>query len=313
MNLIKSTSLLLSAIHTANAGLRGNDRMYNEVIYSTEYEACTCGNGKAKIWGPGGPHTALLPAAELFNKANEGNISSEVEVCFGPEHTWREQALECGGGLMSAAEQQLAGMARVYEDILDTSSARYADLATPLTMHGATIITSKGNPKGIKSLADILDRDDIGMVTVDGNYHDTLTSGTALWEDVIGRTGSLKDTIDLRNKICYVASGAGDARNQLLEPEKTGCDAWIYWSDWIDANPDLFEEVELDPELVVYRDLAVMPTTNPDGKIIQEFISYVQSSEEANLIMNQAGWCTDCTTKETGLEAKVYQQVAQTD
>ena len=29
---------------------------------------CECGNGKAKLWGPGGPHTALIPAAEIFNQ-----------------------------------------------------------------------------------------------------------------------------------------------------------------------------------------------------------------------------------------------------
>eukprot|EP01083_Nonionella_stella_P041750 113074_1 len=98
----------------ANASLRGH-------VSSTE-TPCQCGNGKAKIWGPGGPHTALIPAADLFNVRQKANGDSEgaipIEICFGPESTWREQALECAGGLMTAAEQQVAGFARVYEGIL---------------------------------------------------------------------------------------------------------------------------------------------------------------------------------------------------
>lgn len=201
---------------------------------------------------------------------------------------------------MTAAEQQAAGMARIYKEILDTSSGRYSDLATPLTMHGTTIIVPKGNPKGITSLADILDRNDIGMVVVDGNYHDTLTSGTALWEDIIGRTGKLEDTANLRDKICHVASGAGDARNQLMDYEETGCDVWLYWHDWIVANPDKFDEIELEEELTIYRDLAVMHTTNPDGDAVKDFISFVLDSTEANTAMAFEGWCTDCTASKKG-------------
>lgn len=306
MNLVKSTSLLLATSTATTYALRGAPvnisylNIESSETTSSSDDSCTCGNGKAKIWGPGGPHTALIPAAELFNEANTDSDASPIEICYGPEHTWREQALECAGGLMTAAEQQAAGMARIYKEILDTSTGRYSDLATPLTMHGTTIIVPKGNPKGITSLADIIKRDDIGMVVVDGNYHDTLTSGTALWEDIIGRTGKLADTANLRDKICYVASGAGDARNQLMDSEETGCDVWLYWHDWIIANPDKFDEIELEEKLTIYRDLAVMPTTNPDGDVVQDFISFVLDSSEANAAMEDEGWCTDCTASSKG-------------
>ena len=75
-------------------------------------EACTCGNGRAKLWGPGGPHTALVPAAELWNLQNPSQLP--VEVCFGPEPTWRERALECAAGFFAGAEQQLSGFLRVF-------------------------------------------------------------------------------------------------------------------------------------------------------------------------------------------------------
>jgi hypothetical protein len=104
-------------------------------------DSCTCGNGKAKIWGPGGPHTALIPAAELFNSQEGRSGDEDIEICFGPESNWRDQALECASGLMPAAEQQTAGMIRLYNDILDTDTAGsgYGSIATPLTMHVATL------------------------------------------------------------------------------------------------------------------------------------------------------------------------------
>ena len=52
--------------------------------------SCKCGNGKVKLWGPGGPHTALLPAQELFNKQQEDG--QEIELCWGPEANWRAEA-----------------------------------------------------------------------------------------------------------------------------------------------------------------------------------------------------------------------------
>ncbi|KAL7536500.1 hypothetical protein ACHAWF_008106 [Thalassiosira exigua] len=184
-------------------------------------EPCTCENGKAKIWGPGGPHTALIPVADLFNsrtnKSDEKD-NTQIEICYGPESTWRSEALRCASGLMTAAEQQTAGFARVYADIIDASGG-YGSIGTPLRLHKTVILVPAGNPKGISGLDDLVHRDDVGMVIVDGNYHGTLTSGTALWEDVIGRSARLDDTVDLRAKVCYVASGTGDARNQLIESE----------------------------------------------------------------------------------------------
>jgi mannose-6-phosphate isomerase-like protein (cupin superfamily) len=79
-------------------------------------DPCTCENGKAKIWGPGGPHTALIPVAELFNaqvNTASDKQKTQIEICYGPESQWRSEALKCASGLMTAAEQQLAGFIRL--------------------------------------------------------------------------------------------------------------------------------------------------------------------------------------------------------
>jgi accessory colonization factor AcfC len=232
----------------------------------------------------------LLPAAEIFNEGNYGSSNSkQIEICYGPESTWRNDALECAGGLMTAAEQQTAGMMRVYGEIL--KSKEYGKAATPITMHKSTLLVPKGNPKNITNFNNLLERDDVGLVIVDGLYHDTLTSGTALWEDVVGRTKRLEDTVNLREKVCYVAGGAGAARDELLE--NPNCDAWIYWSDWVMSNTDKFDEVQLPEELEIYRDLNIIPTSNPDGDAVEDFINFVLNSVEADALMQDAGWKKD--------------------
>ena len=40
---------------------------YVSSIFKSEDTSCKCENGKAKVWGPGGPHTALIPVAKLFS------------------------------------------------------------------------------------------------------------------------------------------------------------------------------------------------------------------------------------------------------
>ena len=82
-------------------------------------EPCSCRNGRMKLFGPGGPHTALIPAAELYNVLDP--LREDIEICFGPESTWRAAALECSAGLFAAAEQQMSGLLRVYSTVIDVA------------------------------------------------------------------------------------------------------------------------------------------------------------------------------------------------
>jgi accessory colonization factor AcfC len=59
------------------------------------------------------------------------------------------------------------------------------------------------------------------------------------------------------------------------------------------ANEDIIEEIELPSELQIFRDLNVIPTTNPGGGVVEQFISFVLSSSEANDAMQDAGWFRD--------------------
>ena len=72
--------------------------------------------------------------------------------------------------------------------------------------------------------------------------------------------------------------------------EKEGCDVWIGWEDWALFHTDTLETIELPEELVIYRPLGVILTTNPGGDTVDDFIDFALSSEEAKEAMKDAGW-----------------------
>lgn len=248
--------------------------------------SCECGNGKIKLWGPGGPHTALVPTAELFNNGRHEQ-EPQIEVCWGPEGNWRETALECAGGLFSAAEQQMAGFLRVYGTITDNHAV------TPITLHAATLVVLAGNPLEIQGLRDLVEREDVRVVVNDGNYRDTLTSGTGVWEDVVGRLDSVDAIASVRSKIVRYAAGSGEARDALLGGD---ADVWFSWYDWAVAYSEAFDSVALHPDHNIARPLSLAVCSdggttrdrNPD--VVEAFIAFLQVSPEATAEMERAGW-----------------------
>eukprot|EP00931_Biecheleriopsis_adriatica_P061695 TRINITY_DN3710_c0_g1_i1.p1 TRINITY_DN3710_c0_g1~~TRINITY_DN3710_c0_g1_i1.p1 ORF type:complete len:755 (-),score=135.50 TRINITY_DN3710_c0_g1_i1:129-2393(-) len=242
-------------------------------------EPCTCGNGKVKLWGPGGPHTALVPAAALFNKKQAAD--AQIEICFGPEAKWRPAASSCAAGLYTAAEQQMAGFLRTYGHIINGSTV------FPVTMHAAGLVVPASNPKNIRSLLDVVNRDDIRVVVNDGNYVGSLTSGTAVWEDVVGRFDSLQAISSVRSKIVYYAGGSGKARDQLVNG---AADVWFSWYDWYVANKDKFTFVALENENAIVRPLSVAYTSNDGGDVVQKFIELLLHDGEADAAMQAWGW-----------------------
>jgi accessory colonization factor AcfC len=240
-------------------------------------EACTCGNGKTLLFGPGGPHTALVPAAAIYNV--EHPLMVDVEVCFGPEATWRDAALGCSSGLFAAAEQQMSGFLRVYSSVVDSVRP-----VVPITMHASVLIVQHSNPMGITGLHDVIAREGLRVVVNDGNFRDSLTSGTALWEDVVGRLGSVRATAMLRGKIVLFAAGSGEARDLILSG---GADVWISWYDWFVANEEQFGMVPIEPELAIARDLVVTPTnaTSAGGAAAAHFYEFLSESPLADAAM----------------------------
>lgn len=120
----------------------------------------------------------------------------------------------------------------------------------PLYFREAIILTQKGNPLKIKGLKDLANKK-VRIVVPEGARKSN-TSGTGVWEDIIGRTQDIKTIQNFRNNIVAFVPNSGSARKLFSQDQ---ADAWITWIDWSKSNPDIGTVVAIEKDLVVYRTL----------------------------------------------------------
>ncbi len=226
------------------------------------------------LYGPGGPHTALEEVAKLYTQ----QTGIEVKVKFGPQSTWNEQAKIDADILFGASEQSGLAIANDHSDRFDIYALQ------PVYLREAIILVKKGNPKKIMGLKD-LTRPGIGIVVPDGMGRSN-TSGTGVWEDMIGRTGNIDDIANFRKNIIAYTANSGSARKMFLEDSRI--DAWITWEDWAKSNPDYGDIVKIERDLVIYRDLNLVLTKHP-SKEASDFVQFI-TSPDAQAIFKLFGW-----------------------
>lgn len=229
-------------------------------------------DGVVRVYGPGGPHTALIKAAESFQK----KTGQPVEIIYGPEQKWSKDAQQRADIIFGASEQSMTAYLENYPFL--TSSD-----VMPLFIHSAVIAVAKGNPKNIKSFDDLINQPVKIVVTEGkGTYN---TSGTGLWEDIAGRLGKLDDIKKVRSNIIAFEQGSGAAFKSFQE---LNADAWITWSDWPIANADKVDMVVIEPERRIYRDFNVAVSPKADAAAAQ-FVAYLTTDEGAQFFKNE-GW-----------------------
>lgn len=226
------------------------------------------------LYGPGGPHTALLKVAEKYKEKTGINVN----VNFGPQGTWNDKAKENGDILFGASEQSALAIADDNKERFDINDIE------PLYLRRAIILVKKGNPKKIKGLRDLANKK-VGIIAPDGMGKSN-TSGTGVWEDMIGRTKDIELVKKFRKNIVSFTPNSGTARNMFLNDENV--DAWITWIDWAKSNPAYGDVVEIEKDLVVYRDLNLVPRKDAD-KEVKDFIEFAKSKEVEN-IFTEFGW-----------------------
>ncbi|BEJ85138.1 hypothetical protein B10525_02710 [Campylobacter jejuni] len=153
----------------------------------------------------------------------------------------------------------------------------------PLYFREAIILTQKGNPLKIKGLKDLANKK-VRIVVPEGAGKSN-TSGTGVWEDMIGRTQDIKTIQNFRNNIVTFVPNSGSARKLFAQDQ---ADAWITWIDWSKSNPDIGTAVAIEKDLVVYRTFNVVAKEGA-SKETQDFIAYL-SSKEAKEIFKKYGW-----------------------
>ena len=226
------------------------------------------------LYGPGGPHTALIKVGSAF----EAETGIKVNVHFGPQATWNDDASKNADMLFGASEQSALAIATDHQQQFDIKKI------TPLYLRPAIILVKKGNPKNIKGLADLA-KPGIGIVVPEGAGVSN-TSGTGVWEDMIGRTGDIKLVANFRNNIVQYTPNSGSARKAFQEDPRV--DAWITWIDWARSNPDVGDVVAIEEQLVVYRDVNIVLNKNPSQDAVR-FAEYLKG-EKSKQIFQQLGW-----------------------
>ncbi|MCE3047391.1 extracellular solute-binding protein [Helicobacter kayseriensis] len=230
-------------------------------------------HAEINLYGPGGPHTALQEIAKVYEK----QTGIKVNVNFGPQKTWQEKAEQNADILFGASDQSAVAIATDFGDKFDPKEIK------PLYLREAIILTQKGNPLKIKGLKDLANKK-VRIVVPEGAGKSN-TSGTGVWEDMIGRTKDLKTIANFRSNIIAYVPNSGSAKKLFLDKE---VDAWITWLDWAKSNPDYGDVVAIEKDLVVYRTFNVVLIKNASQEA-QDFVKFL-SSKEAEQIFKKFGW-----------------------
>ncbi|MGL4525249.1 MAG: substrate-binding domain-containing protein [Spirochaetia bacterium] len=230
--------------------------------------------GQVKLYGPGGPHTALQAAAAEF----ETQTGIKVEVVFGPHVNWRDRANVDATIIFGASEQSMDG-------ILQAHKVRFnAKNVVPLFYRDAVLLVQKGNPNGYKNLHDFIVRD--GRAVVNGGAGYSSTSGTGVWEDIIGRMGSIKLLQQFSRNIVLSTPNSGASRKAFVE--NSDVDGWITWIDWAMSNPELGTVVPLEPKALISRSMNIVVANDANDET-QQFATFLQSAQ-AEVFFAQFGW-----------------------
>ncbi|WP_252177510.1 substrate-binding domain-containing protein [Endozoicomonas sp. 4G] len=265
---LAASSIASATVAATAATGTANDR--EGVFYDAAIEHQPA-DGVIRLYGPGGPHTALIKVAEAYEK----KTGKKVEVIFGPETKWTHDAQAKADIIFGASEQSITAYLENYHFISEKD-------VQPVYLRRATIAVKEGNPKDIQGFDDLL-KPGIKVVVTEGKgvYN---TSGTGLWEDIAGREGSLQDIQKLRKNIVAFEKGSGAAFKAFDKK----ADAWITWIDWPLANSSKVDYVELEKTRTIYRDMniAVSPKADP---ATADFVKFLNSSEGEKLVAT-LGW-----------------------
>ena len=223
------------------------------------------------VYGPGGPAPAMKEAAADFEKKS----GIKVEITAGPTPQWIEKAKSDADIIYSGSETMMTDFVVALDGRIAHSEVQ------PLYLRPLSILVRPGNPKKITGLNDIL-APGVKILVVNG------AGQNGVWEDMAGRKGDIKTVKSLRKNIVSYAKNSAEARQQWME--QPAIDAWLIWNIWQISNPSVADVVEIEPEYAIFRDTAVVLTTQGKTKdAAQQFVDFLSSPDGAR-IFRKWGW-----------------------
>ena len=224
------------------------------------------------VYGPGGPLPAMKEAAGIFGRTH----GAEIQVTGGPLSQWIDNAKADADVVFSGSEVMMSDFITAMSDI-DPATAK------ALYLRPAAILVRPGNPTDVKGVADLL-KPGHRILVVNG------AGQQGLWEDVAGRLGDIANVQAFRANIVTVAANSAQARQAWIEDKSL--DAWLIWTIWQVANPTLADQVPLEPEYSIYRDVGVVLTKTGEARpLARQFTEFLASPEGAS-IFAKWGWLT---------------------
>lgn len=225
------------------------------------------------VYGPGGPLPAMKEAAAAFGRAK----GIEVNVTAGPTPAWIDKARADADLIYSGSEAMMTDFVAAMQGQIASPEVE------PLYLRASAILVRPGNPKQIKTLADLM-KPGVKVLVVHG------AGQTGLWEDMAGRTGDIGEVRRLRANIATFAANSAVAKKAWTEDPSF--DAWIIWTIWQASNPTLADAVAVDAAHRIYRDTGIVRTTRGKEKpAAAEFIAFLKGPEGAR-IFEKWGWLT---------------------
>jgi accessory colonization factor AcfC len=224
-----------------------------------------------KVYGPGGPAPAMKELAAAFAKAK----GIEVDVTAGPTPNWLAQAKSDAHVIFSGSENMMLGFVSAFDGQIEQKTIE------PLYLRPATILVRKGNTKAITGIRD-LTKPGMKVLVTEG------AGQVGMWEDVAGRTGDVALLKTFRANIVEFAANSGLALKSWKE--KPEIDAWLIWNHWQIANPDVADQVAVEPDLTIWRSTSVALTKRgtelPNASAFVAFLT----SPEGTAVFKKWGW-----------------------
>lgn len=224
-----------------------------------------------RVYGPGGPAPAMKDAARAFEK----NTGVRVDVTAGPTDKWLAKAKKDADVIFSGSENMMTSFIRTMKGTILEGTVR------PIYIRPATILVRPGNPKSITGIRDLM-KPGARVMVVEG------AGQIGLWEDILGRLGDINAIRSFRSNIVEFAPNSGEAKNRWTADPSI--DAWLIYNIWEAANQSIADQVQIEPELRIWRDCGVALTKRGSGKAkAEEFVAFLESTE-GRAIFEKWGW-----------------------
>jgi accessory colonization factor AcfC len=247
--------------------------MHQRICLTAAFVFCLCSSLQAQqpvlhVYGPGGPLGPMQECADLFNRANQ----VKVVVTASPEPQWFAEAQMDADLIFGGADYMLTDFALRQPAMLDEKSR------VELYVRPAGILVRKGNPKKIKSLADLA-QPGIRILDVNG------AGQLGLWEDLAGRAGLIPGI--QKNIVTSVRNSVQAVDQWRSDPT---LDAWITYESWQYRLTEVTDLVRLPEAQRLYRGTPIaIAKTAPNRALAEKFIGFLQTAQ-AHAVFQKWGW-----------------------